>query len=447
MIKLVAEAQARNDSKQINALFSLTVWLYLAIVVLGCVAVFAFGDVITRSLINVADATKYTSLVQSYVVVALSNLLVLPFSGILRGLQRYDQSNGLEMGTALLNAASSAILLLLGFGLSGLLMGAALAALWRLLSYFWRVRSEIPELKLRHLERSDLQLYKSLINLSPADLSVRIYQAVTQSIIRFSLVAYAGVAFVGIYEIARRVVSQVNSMSSVIFVPMLPAVSMLETQEQQNTIGRLLEKALLYLCMLGVPFVCFLFFFYDPIIRVWLGSVDVQAISLAGRFLLLTSFMDLLTGPIMAASIGMGTALLQVFKIVTALVLHIILIPILGHAFGFMGVLIGESLSVLAGTFTGLALFQKWWGIRDISMVVRALIRVITITLPISLVLWVIWMQSNLHPIWQTLPGWASVLALYLGTTAILYRLSGLITDYEVNLFFTAIGLKRKQTN
>lgn len=444
LIKHIADAYTDNDLERINGFFSIAMTVYAIIFCFGLLIAFYGSRFITLLLIRSTDALQYQLIVQLYIVVAFGNLLVIPLASTLKGLQLYDRSNFIEILAAFINALGSITGLVFGWGIMSLLFGVALAMFWRLGVYTYFVRKNLRTLKWRKISTNNLKLLRDLFSLSPADISVRIYSVATQSVIRFALVTYGGLVAVGAYEIAKRVVGQISGMSTTIFTPLLPTVSVLTRQDRQQTLLQLLERSLLYLSIASMPILVFMLLHYDAILQAWLGVEDVQMIALAGRLLLLATCIDLFTGPVTTAAVGMGTARITILKLAGPLILYVTLIPLFGYLYGFTGILVGETVALIVGTLIGLYVFKSWTSIPVLSMAFKYIVQVCLSAIPFALVIWFLWKSSSLWWGWQNLLVWGSVFTGYLLVTAVIFRITGILSSYEINL---VAALFQRSTN
>jgi O-antigen/teichoic acid export membrane protein len=446
LAKLVAEAEARQETDRVQCLVNVSLAVYVVVLALGCLLTWAAGPILAKWLLNsLPDPAPYTRVFQVYAIVSLSGLLAIPFSGLLSGRQRYDQTNFVETVAMLLNAVASLILVLAGRGLWGMLAGAGVAALWRLVTYVWLAFRAFPSLRLGRVSPGGLDTLRQLIYLSPADESVRIYNVVTQSLVRLAISTYAGVTFVGLYDIAKRVVSQVSGLSTIVFFPLVPAISSLAAQGRRDSLHELLRRCWLYLSMIGLPLATFFLIFYDPLLRAWLGLADVSAISLAGRLLLVATLAEIFTGPATTAAVGLGTPLLQVLKVVLTGILYALLVLGLAPRFAFAGALAGETAALLLGSVIGLALFQAWFHIPVGGMILGAIKRVGLVTLPVWLLLLGVWLAFRNLALWQGLFAWGVMLVVGLAGTGLGYWATGLLSSYEVDLARNALAVKLRR--
>jgi O-antigen/teichoic acid export membrane protein len=445
LVKYTAEGVATGDKKQIADLMNACLTLYAGIFTAGILLTLFFGKPLMHALLGAAaQKGQYGRLFDTYVFVALTGLLTVPFSSLLKGLQRYDQSNVIEIVAMLTGTVLSVSLIMNGWGLGALVCGAFLAAVWRLAAYLWLTREAYTLLQLRwNGYRSFQTSIKQLGRLSHADNSVRLYNVITQTVTRVAINSFAGVAYVGVYDLAKRIVSQVSGVSTVVFVPLMPAVSSLVAQERRASLRELLSKCHLYLSMIGMPFFYFMLFFYDPLLTAWLKVDNVAAISLAGRILLIGATIDILTGPATMSALGLGTANLHIAKMGLTCALNVVLVFILGPSFGFRGILIAELCAMVGGAVIALSLFRKWFEIPIFRLILDSLWRTSAIVLPVWVVLGSAWLLSRQNLLWQSLASW--FLLLFLGgiSTFALYWAVGLLSSYEVDLARNALSPSR----
>jgi O-antigen/teichoic acid export membrane protein len=258
------------------------------------------------------------------------------------------------------------------------------------------------------------------------------------------VVAFGGYSALGAYEVARRVVTQVSGMSATIFTPLLPVISTLNVYKKREELSNVVRKSLSYLGMVSIPIVLFIFLFCVPLMRAWLNMADVSSITLSTRMLLVGSSIDLFTGPLTVASVGMGTAKIAVLKLVSPLILYVVLPPALGSIFGFSGVLIGEIVALSVGAIVGIRLFEKWAGISTLGATMRTMWRVTILIIPIAIIIWFLWHFSRGWMGWERISIWGGTFLLYLITVLFVYRIMGLISRQEVNYVRLAFGLGGK---
>lgn len=435
LVVLIADAFAKRNTNYILRLISTVFLLYVFIFLVGLIASFFYSSALIKLLLyNISNSYEYILILQCYLITCFFNLIVLPFSSLLKGLQRYDQANYCEIAALILNALVTVSLLTLGYGIWSLVVGTGMAAISRLLGNLWFARRLFSPLCLQCPTANVLADLKALIRLSPVDQSVRVHSVVSQTVIRLSLNAYAGVAFVGIYDIAKRLVSQINGVPAVVFAPLTPAVAAMAVKQDWEQIQRLLDKALLYLGMLALPMVYFTMMFFSPLLQAWLGISDVSQVKFAAQLLIIATLIELFTGPATVTTVGLGSVKLHISKILLTLFLLGMLVPLGGYFFAFKGILLGEGIATVAASLFALFAFEYWYRMKILKYVWYSLLRVSIALFPVCTLLfssWCILIEINF---WNNnLLNWFFMFLLMIMLTVLSYRLFGLISNQEKN--------------
>lgn len=435
LIVLIADAFAKQDKNYIIRLLSTVLWLYILMFLIGLVIAFYYGSIfIDLLLYKNSDSYQYLVILQFYLSICFFNLMVIPFSSLLKGLQRYDQASYCEITALIINALTTVSLLALGYEMWALVLGTGIAAISRLLGNCWFAHRLFSPLCLQWPTANTLVDLKALIRLSPVDQSVRVHSVVSQTVIRLSLNAYAGVASVGIYDIAKRLVSQINGVPAVVFAPLTPAVATMAARQNWEQIQRLLEKALLYLGMLALPLVYFTMMFFTPLLQAWLGISDVSQVKFAAQLLIIATLIELFTGPATVITVGLGSAKLHISKILLTLFLLGMLVPLGGYFFAFEGILLGEGIATVVASLFALFAFEYWYKIKTLKYVWYSLLRVSIALFPVCAVLFASWCILIEINFWKNnLLTWFFMFLLMIMLTILSYRLFGLISNQEKN--------------
>jgi O-antigen/teichoic acid export membrane protein len=396
LIKFSSEYYTKGDLGKVNGLFLSNLVLYLIISTIVGLFLILYKDSVMHQFFG--ESIKYENLYDIallYSLASLFNLITYPFSSLLKGLQRYDISNFIDIIFIILNASTSIIFVLFDFGLLGLVYGFLVSLTVKFIILVIQTKRMIPFIKFRTFSFKMFTNLRILFTFAPADLSVKIFSAITQTLIRFSLKNYAGISTVGIYDIAKRLVGQILGFSSSIFIPFLPAMSSLSAQNKRDEISAILKKASLYLNLFSLPILFYLLFFFEPALKLWLNITDVTAINLAASILLISTLLDLYTGPITTSSIGFGVIRLQVIKLGLTGVLLSILVIILGSLFSFKGILTAELAANLTALIFSTSYFDKLFGYNYTSVLLKSFFDIVKVVLPTVLIFFLVWVIFN----------------------------------------------------
>ena len=442
-IKLSSEYITKGDNHRVNSLFSSNIFLYFFTAILISSILFLFKEPIMQVFFG--DAFLYKNLFDIallYSFTSVFNLLTFPFSSLLKGLQRYDISNAIDIIFVITNAVLSIIFILLDFGLFGLVLGYLISLIIKFLLLIVITRKIFPELTLYKISKPMVQDFKLLFAYAPADLSVKVYSAVTQTLIRFSLKNYAGISYVGVYDIAKRLVSQVLGISSSIFVPFLPAMSLLSTQNRRDDIASILRKASLFMNLFCLPIIFYLLLFFEPILTIWLNISSVSDIQFAGSILLMATIFDLYTGPITTSSLGFGTIRLYIYKLGIAAIILFALVFLLGKDFSFKGILLAELISYFISMIFSFWFFDKIFKYKYTSNLLKAFFDISKVSLPIIFSFFLIWIlfKETLQA-YFIIFGIISLISSFIFIIVILLRLD-IITKNEFSRVRDAFKIK-----
>lgn len=395
-IKLTSEFFSKGNDERVNSLFSSNIILYFFVVVVITSLLLLMKEPAMQLFLG--ESTGYQNLYNIafiYSIASLFNIFTFPFSSLLKGLQRYDVSNLIDIIFIIINAVSCTILVLSGLGLIGLVYGYCISLTLKFFLLILFTKKEFSQFRFVNSSMKMFEDLKLLFSYAPADLSVKIFSAFTQTLIRFSIRTYAGLVYVGIYDIAKRLVNQVLGLSSSIFVPFLPAMSSLSALNKRDEISAILKKAILYLNIFSLPVLFYLLFFFAPVLILWLNVADVYYINFAASILLIATLFDLFTGPITTSSIGFGFIRLQVIKLsLTCIVLSIFVI-ILGNFFGFRGIILAELIANLISLIFSTLFFDKLFGYSYTISLLKSIINISRVVLPVIIFFYIIWSVFN----------------------------------------------------
>lgn len=392
LIKLTSEFITKGEKEKVNKLFSANIFIYLSVTIFISAILILVKDPFMKLFFG--ESVKYQNLYEIaliYSITALLNLLTLPYSSLLKGLQRYDISNFIEIICLIINAIVSIVFILLNFGLFGLVYGFIFSSIIKFVLLIIRSKNILPDLSLSLNSFNMFKDLKALLFYAPADLSVKIFSAISQTLIRFSLKFYAGIEFVGIYDIAKRLVNQISGFSSSIFIPFLPAMSSLSAENKREEIAGILKKSALFLNLFSLPVLIYLLLFFEPILSLWLHISDVSDIKFAASILLIATFLDLFSGPVTISSIGFGVIRVQVIKLTLSFIILSTLVIILGYYFHFNGIIISELVTNFIAMIFSILFFDKLFGYNYTTYFLRSFINIAKITLPVIFFFYILW--------------------------------------------------------
>ncbi len=430
LVVLIANASAKKDDERILDLVNGAFWIYCGLFAVTSGLSYSLAPVLSAWLFS--GDSQYAFALYAYTVVCLINLLGTPFSGLLRGFQRYDKANFCDIAALLINAGVTILLITHSWGLWAMIAGAAAGGITRCAGYRILGRGEFSKLAIDWRIGALKRVMPGLIRLSPSDQSIRLNSVITQTLIRVSINTFAGVAAVGAYDIGKRIVGQVGTMSAVIFAPLTPAATVLAARIEPDRVRELVDKSVFYLALVTLPTTCFVIFFVKPFLQLWLGNVDVSQISLVARLLMLGTMLELFTGPLTTIALGLSNVSLVLTKIAMSILLSVSLIPVLGNFFSFEGVLAGEFAAMVISSFVAMVIFYRRYGMPTLVRLGWVLKRTAMACSLASIATGVVWVTNSGLSAQPSLYALGTMVLVFAASTGIAYWHLGLISAAEI---------------
>ncbi len=131
VVLLVAEYATHKDTAKVNQVFSMSLYLFLGIGLIGAAALALFAAQFLTRVFNIPPDLVGTMRLLLYLL-ALQNLIEFPgliFGAMLEGIQRYDLHRAIKIGQVLVYAILMVVLLSQGYGLFALGVTALVRAI------------------------------------------------------------------------------------------------------------------------------------------------------------------------------------------------------------------------------------------------------------------------------------------------------------------------------
>jgi O-antigen/teichoic acid export membrane protein len=357
--KHVAEFHALKDFRGLNRIISTGVVLYIAIASLICGILWVSAPFLISVLFRSSPVSTHELGILWYFLILLifANTLTMLFSSVVIGLQRMDLSNGINSLYLLSSAGFSVVFLALNWGLRGVLYGYASAAWITLFVSVYATRRLLPEIK-PSLSACHWSVAKEIFGFSAKTYVTQVAVVIHNQIEKIYLARFAGVVFVGWYDISSDLALKLRGIPSLILAPIMPAASELHARSDRGRIAHLYYRTHKYLALLGVPLVLYIVFASRDFVELWVGpSLSVIAIPLS--ILLIVNFINLTTGPGLLILVGGGKLRPGLYSAVLGIVLNVTLSLFLIRAYGFKGAVVGTSLSLTIASGFFLYLFRR----------------------------------------------------------------------------------------
>lgn len=358
-VKYISEYYTLKDFDRVNRTIASGLLFYL---LFG-------GGIVVIMLVVERPLLDFLSLAYArdvYWLVLLSfavNNIAGMFMSVIRGTQRMDKSNSVEIKMGLLQILGTVIALQLGYGMFGLAVNALVQALVLTALSWWTVKQIIPEARLVwRLEATSLRAmfsYSAQIQVS------RLGGLVCFQMDKFIISGLLGMAAVSFYEVSSRLASFMRAVPLVMISALIPATSELEALNDREKILKTYTLASRYVAMLTVGLASFLVIEARTVVQLWLGSGFDQSVLLV-QILAIGYAANILGGAASQTGAGIGRPDFDMKGTIILIVLNPILSLVLASRFGAAGAAAGTSIALAVAAIYLVLLFQRSYVQRSI---------------------------------------------------------------------------------
>ncbi len=362
-IKYVSQYYARGDDARINlVLFSGL--LFYSVFGFGLVALGLLLEPFLFGVFNIEAVPGVYLLV--LISFALNNIALMLLS-TLKGLQRMDQSNAVEIWMSIPNLFGTVILLEAGMGMLGLAINSVVLALLTLAAAWRSLKRVHPGLAINW--SIDARFVREMFGYGAKLQVSRLGGLVCFQIDKLIISRFLGVAAVSFYEVASRLTLFMRALPLVMISALIPATSELGVRNDRARILKAYLLASKYVVMLSVALVAFVILEADSLLRLWLGNGFDQSVILV-QVLAIGYGVNVMGGAASQTGAGVGRPEFDMKGTILLTILNPILSMLLVREFGAAGAAAGTSLALIVAAAYLLILFHRdYLGDRATTMV------------------------------------------------------------------------------
>lgn len=355
LIKFIADYNSKNKHNDIPKL------IFTAFISI----VFFFGFVIfilfllSKLFLSRIIEPKYISLAFDVLPYSLLCLFINSLGGIFTSSLEGFQKNYIKNYLMIL---SSFTLLFLSYyfipiySLKGVAFAQVIQAFILLVGSFLTLKFHF-HFKIFNKWNWDSMIFKELINYGLKFQAISISQMLYEPITKGLISKFGGLALLGYYEMASRLVNQVRALIVNANQVMIPVVAHTVNTNKED-VNLLYEKTMSIIIFVNIILMTILLVFTPIISVVWIGFYESTFVF--SMFILSVSmFVNIFVGPAYFSSLGEG----KLNTILKAQLLIGILNFILGFSFGFyfggLGVIVSWAVSVGIGSYYLIYKYQK----------------------------------------------------------------------------------------
>lgn len=357
-VKYIAEYNAQRNYKKLNQIVNLGLTYYFIFWIVIFLLVILFKDVLL-------DLFKFSPELRSEIsfvlvgisLVALIRGSLMVYRSVLLGLQRMDIANLISVAISIPNFIGTVLFLHFGFGLRGLVINSIIIALLTVIAQTIWAYKLLPQIKFNPFSFSRELFHNSFIYGIKIQ-AARFSELINTQIDKILLGCFLNVGVVGFYELGSKIANIANAFPARLLPAVLPASSELDALKDKERLNKLYYRGSKYLACIAFPLTFFVIFNASLIMLLWMGESGYEKSVLAIQILSVGYTATLLVSLGRLIARGIGIPQYEMRSSLLIAVLNVVLSTVLIIKIGFVGALIGTSLSAIIGSIYFIFLFH-----------------------------------------------------------------------------------------
>ncbi|HEX8220662.1 MAG TPA: oligosaccharide flippase family protein [Chloroflexia bacterium] len=344
--RYVATARAVQDSRQVTAVVSTAFAICLAGGLLSLVLTTVLTFLVLPTLNTPQELLPAAQwLLMSLGIGSTAVLSSRVFDGALRGAQRYDLANALQIGFSVSLAGGTAIVLLLGGGLAGIAWVNLTAGLLLAVGQMVVGRLAVPDAR---LARRGVQgaLARELVGFSGWVLVTNISSRIYTHFDAVLLAIFLPVRVITPYNLGYRVASLLGEGLYPVMKLLFPIAADLHQRQENEALRRLLVQGTKVALAISIAGGITLWFLGDALIRLWIGPNLEEATPIL-YFFVVFFIISNTSQPAREVLKGQGRMKMLALMAVVETVLNLGLSVVLVQFYGAPGVALGSLIPVV----------------------------------------------------------------------------------------------------
>lgn len=358
-VKYISEYHAKKIYKNCNLVINLGWAYYTFFWIIMVIAVLIFKE----PLLNLFNISPDLSSAASFVFIGILLIAFIRgsfavFRSVLLGLQRMEITNAIAIFASLVNAAGVIVFLSLGFGLKGLVISGMITAVFTSFLQIIFAYKIFPQMKFRPFSFNKDIFKKTFIygfNVRIASIS----ELINMHVDKIFLGYFLNTSLVGFYELGAKIAKIARSFPEQLLPAILPASSELHALDDKENLQKLYHRGSKYLCLLTFPIAFFIVSNASLIMTFWMGKTGFKESALALQILSIGYVFMLLVSMGRLIARGMGIPQYEMRSSILIVIMNITLSIILIIKLGFIGALLGTTLSGTIGSLYFIYSFHR----------------------------------------------------------------------------------------
>ncbi|MCX7878923.1 MAG: MATE family efflux transporter, partial [Ignavibacteria bacterium] len=362
-IRFISEHYNKKEFKELNYVINTGIFFYLGFSLICCIAGFALMNNIL-SFLNISP--EFIHIAKLAYIISLASFLITNtfsiFNSVLVSLQKMYLTSLIGMLLTVVNFISVITILLLGYGLEGLLwLHITVVSISVAISVFYAMR-ELPQLRLNPLY-FHLPTLKKMSSFGAQMQVSKLSSFAADKYDEYLLAVFSVLSNVTYYNISMKVVRAGRFFPYMLVPQVAPVAAELNAKREESKLIRLFYDTSKYITLVSIPLFFYIFLFADLIIETWIGEgfeISVQIM----RILALGQLINMIfSAPGNSIIPNLGIPKYQMYEGLIFLSVNLILSYLFIKNFGISGAALGNSVSTTIASlfvfFTSVKFFSR----------------------------------------------------------------------------------------
>ena len=336
VIKYCAAYFEKKDYANINKTLSSTCVLLTLMGVVGLATILAVLYAFPGSLEGIAadDAPLFRVAILSVSIMLAGSFPLLPYTGVLLSLQRYDLFNFVKTGFVYVRVFGViGFFLVFGASFKGLMVISAATYVLSNMVIVVMVRRLVPQLRF-HIGYWDRRVVKMMLGFGSLVFLWSVCRVINVTGVRWMMGILATPAFVGVLAIMLKPAELMKQVIQAMSLTITPATSKYASLNNSHMLKELLVRSSRYITLVVSIVMMTLALTARPVLGVWMGA-DYQYLS--GYVIVLSAGMSVLMSASAAHHMLEGMGLLRASFLSALIGLVIVTIALIWLIFGLTG--------------------------------------------------------------------------------------------------------------
>ncbi|MCL0092617.1 oligosaccharide flippase family protein [Dehalococcoidia bacterium] len=360
-IKYISEFYAKKDYEKVNQVINTGVIFYSIFAAL----IIALAFFIINPLLNLFNIppelyseARFVFLL-GIIIFAVSNALS-SLGAIQGGLQRMDITNKVEIAVSIPIIIGTIFFLERGYGLRGLMINSAIILVITSIINIIIAFKLLPELRFNPFLFTR-EMLKKLFDFGYKLQISRFAQLISFQTDKFLITYFLDIGLVTFYQLGSSVTQKLRQIPLLLVSAFVPAASEIEAKGGEGSLNELYLRGSKYLILVSVPLLFFIISNAHLIMLAWMGK-GYEMAALAIQILGVGYFANLVSGAASSIAVGVAKTEFEMKCGIFLAILNLFLSIVLIIKIGFLGVVIGTTISLTIHSVFFMKMFHNYLG-------------------------------------------------------------------------------------